>query len=367
MTDLAVRELSKSFGRTRALDGVSLEVADGEFFVILGPTNAGKSTLLKTIAGLLRPEAGSVHIGGRPANDLPPRERGVSLLFQNIALFPNMNGFDNIAFPLRAAGNDESAVRERVQEVAATLKVEHLLQRPPRTFSGGEQQRVAIGRAIAQPCDLLLLDEPLSNLDARIRIALRLEFKKLHTERRQTIVYVTHDQVEAMSLSSRVGVLDHGRFHQVAPPDEIYQRPANRFVAGFVGMPPMNILEAELHSANGRCTLSGPGYRVDAPGLVEMAREKLPERLGYGVRAEEIVVAPGASPQAPVAAEIGWIEHLGARRVLDLRVDGSVIKAVVPRSYAAASGDVAWFGFAPKPFRLLDRDSGRFLREPPAR
>lgn len=363
MSVLAVHELNKRFGEVRALDGVSFEVADGEFFVILGPTNAGKSTLLKTVAGLYRPDGGSLSLNGRPAEGLKPGERDLSLLFQNIALFPDMSGFDNIGFALRVAGVDASTMKTRVHEVARLLKVDHLLGRYPRTFSGGEQQRVAIGRAVARRSGLLMLDEPLSNLDARIRIALRLEFKKLHTELGQTMLYVTHDQVEAMSLSNRIGVLDRGRFHQIGTPDDIYQRPANEFVARFIGMPPMNILDVELNGANGAARLTGAGFSVAATGIERLARLDASRRLGLGVRAEEIRVAPHSSAETPFAAETLWVEHLGARRILDLRLGGATVKASVARGYPGRAGELSYIGFEAQAHRLLDRDTGRFLRD----
>ena len=363
MSTLQVRELAKHFGAVRALDGVSFEVGEGEFFVILGPTNAGKSTLLKTIAGLYRPDAGGLWLDGRRADGLAPGERNLSLLFQNIALFPDMSGFQNIGFALRVARVDPATTAERVREVARMLKVDHLLDRYPRTYSGGEQQRVAIGRAIALRSGLLMLDEPLSNLDARIRIALRLEFKTLHTELGQTMLYVTHDQVEAMSLSNRIGVLDHGRFHQIGTPQAIYQRPANEFVARFIGTPPMNILEAELTGADGRVRVQGPGYSAAADGFERLHGAQPGSRFGLGVRAEEIAVEPDSSERTPFPADILWVEHLGARRILDLRLGGATVKASVSRGYPGRPGDIAHIGFRAQPHRLLDRETGRFMHQ----
>ncbi|MEX2298704.1 MAG: ABC transporter ATP-binding protein [Dongiaceae bacterium] len=267
MSWLDVEHLSKSFGEdTLALDDVSFALEKGEFFCIVGPTNAGKSTLLKTIAGLYRPDRGRIHVQGRDVTMLQPKDRQLSLLFQNIALFPTLTGFENIAFPLRTVGMPAADVTRRVAEVAEMLKVPHLLDRLPRTFSGGEQQRVAIGRAIALSSRVLMLDEPLTNLDARIRIALRIEFKALHRDTGQTMLYVTHDQVEAMSLSDRIVVLNQGRLQQIGTPDEVYHRPANRFVAQFVGTPPMNIVPAELTEREGRPILTGAGFEADIEG-----------------------------------------------------------------------------------------------------
>jgi multiple sugar transport system ATP-binding protein len=367
MSGLAVAGLAKRFGKVVALDGVELDVRPGELFVILGPTNAGKSTLLKAIAGLVRPEAGSIALDGRRLDELPPRERNLSLLFQNNALFPTLTAFENLAFPLRAVGTPIDEIGRRVAEVAALLKVEHLLDRHPRTFSGGEQQRVAIGRAIIRPGALLMLDEPLANLDARLRIALRLAFKRMHAAGGQTMLYVTHDQVEAMSLADRIGVLDQGRFRQIGPPAEIYQRPATAFVARFVGAQPMNLLPATLEGGAGDVpVLAGAGFRVAMPAARALAPAARPRALAIGVRAEEIAVAPCETAATPFAARTVWSEHLGARRVLDLRLGDSLLKALVPRGFHAAPDQPVWIGFAPQPHRLLDRDSGRFLAPPAA-
>jgi ABC-type sugar transport system ATPase subunit len=363
MTALALHGLSKSFEQVRALDDVTCEVADGEFFCVVGPTNAGKSTLLKTIAGLYKPDAGRIDICGRDVTAEQPKDRRVSLLFQNIALFPTLTGYENIAFPLRTVKVPETEVATRVREVAALLKVEHLLERLPKTFSGGEQQRVAIGRAIARASDLLMLDEPLTNLDARIRIALRIEFKKLQKESGQSVIYVTHDQVEAMSLSDRIAVLHQGRFQQIGTPDDIYHRPANRFVARFIGTPPMNLMEAELISQADDPVLVASGFRLAVPALRGLAcYDSLPRRLALGVRPEEVRVGPSESAKTPLAGEVFWIERLGSKSVLDARLGDATIKAVVGPDHAVSREGPAWFGFDPKPHYLLDLQSEEFFR-----
>ena len=364
MSALEIIGLGKRFDRVEALAEVSFTVAEGEFFCVLGPTNAGKSTLLKTIAGLHRPSAGAVLIEGRDVTAWEPKDRRLSLLFQNIALFPTMTGFENIAFPLRTHKVAEAEIEARVQRVAETLGIEHVLDRLPRTFSGGEQQRVAIGRAIIEPGRLLLLDEPLSNLDARIRIALRIAFKTLHRDTGQTILYVTHDQVEAMSLSDRIAVLREGRFQQIGSPDEVYQRPANRFVARFIGTPPMNLVEARLEGAGGdAAVLVGDGFLAPIAGLAGLAAGgRLPQEIGLGLRPEEIAVSAVKTPATPFAAEVTWVERLGGKTVLDLALGGASLKAVVrPDHPVSAEGD-AWLGFTPRADRLLDRESGIFFK-----
>jgi ABC-type sugar transport system ATPase subunit len=364
MSWLEIEHLSKSFGEdTLALDDVSFALEKGEFFCIVGPTNAGKSTLLKTIAGLYRPDRGRIRVEGQDVTTLQPKDRQLSLLFQNIALFPTLTGFENIAFPLRTAGLPAADVTRRVTEVAEMLKVPHLLDRVPRTFSGGEQQRVAIGRAIALGSRVLMLDEPLTNLDARIRIALRIEFKALHRDTGQTMLYVTHDQVEAMSMSDRIAVLNQGRLQQIGTPDEVYQRPANRFVAQFVGTPPMNIVPAELTERDGHSRLTGAGFEADIGGLEALGmRSKLPRRIAFGIRPEAITVAPSRSADAAIAATVIWIERLGSRHVLDVRLGDIVVRASVRPDHPVAQEGPVWLGLRPRAEHLLDPATGLFFR-----
>jgi len=363
MSWLAVENLRKTFDENvTALDNISFEMDKGEFFCVVGPTNAGKSTLLKVIAGLHRPEAGRVSLSGVDVTKLEPKDRRVSLLFQNIALFPTSTGFDNIAFPLRIAGINETEIAERVEHVADLLKVSHILGRHPRTFSGGEQQRVAIGRAIAHPSHVLMLDEPLTNLDARIRIALRIEFKALHRDTGQSMLYVTHDQVEAMSLSDRIAVLHEGKFQQVGTPDEIYHRPANRFVAQFMGLPPMNILDGELTSSDDMMRIAGEGFNVPLENLNQLNQAMtLPRALSFGVRPETIEASPEKSNKAGIPGNVIWIERLGAKHVLDVQLGKALIKVVVRPDHPIQSEGPAWFGFTPRPEHLLDRKSGVFF------
>lgn len=363
MSALTVAALTKRFGAVSALDDVSFEIADGEFFCILGPTNAGKSTLLKTVAGLHNPDSGRIAVAGRGVDGLAPKDRNVSLLFQNVALFPTLTGRDNIAFPLRAAGVAETEVEHRVLEVARLLNVQHILARYPRTFSGGERQRIAIGRAIARKADLLMLDEPLSNLDARIRTTLRIEFKKLHRELRQAVLYVTHDQVEAMSLSDRIAVIDAGRLQQIGTPDDVYHRPANRFVARSVGTPPMNLLDAAVVQRRDVPTLVGDGFEIALPSLASLTDfPRLPRLLAMGVRPEDVRVAPEPAAHAPFAGEVVRVEHLGPKRVLDMKLGHAVLKAVVPQHHAVRAAGPAWLGFEPLPHHVMGRDSGLFFR-----
>lgn len=360
---LTVSELSKRFGKVEALRDLSFEVDQGEFFCIVGPTNAGKSTLLHAIAGLHSPERGRVLMHGRDVTQVEPRHRRVSLQFQNVALFPSLTGYENIAFPLRTAGTDQHEIDSRVGWAAELLGIDHILDRYPRTFSGGEQQRVAIGRALVHPSDLLMLDEPLTNLDARIRISLRVAFKQLHQETGRTVLYVTHDQVEAMSMSDRIAVLNEGRIQQIGSPDEIYHRPVNRFVARFIGTPPMNILSGELTREGDRPVVVGDGFRVPIDGLDEHEGTKdLSRRVGVGVRAEDVTVNGQKSTETPFRGDVYWIEHLGSKSILDVRLGREEMKVVVPPQRDHDHRGEIWLGFRAGPEQLLDLDRDCFIR-----
>ncbi|HEX7004065.1 MAG TPA: ABC transporter ATP-binding protein [Trueperaceae bacterium] len=243
MAVLEVRNLSTHFGGVKAVDGVDLKVADGEFLVLLGASGSGKTTLMRTIAGLERPTEGEVLIGGEPVNHLGPNARNVAMVFQSYALYPHKSAFRNISFPLEAVGMGSAQIRERVEWAANLFGIGHLLDRKPRALSGGEKQRVALARAMVREPNLFLLDEPLSNLDAKLRHLARHELKKLHGQTGVTTIYVTHDQVEAMGLGERVAVMNHGKIEQIGTPSDIYREPANTFVAEFMGAPAMNLVE----------------------------------------------------------------------------------------------------------------------------
>ena len=362
MPQLELAGIYVSYGDVEALKGVDLRIEPGEFFTIVGPTNAGKSSLLKTIGGLIRPVSGTVWLMDKDVTGLSPRDRNVSLLFQNIALFPTLTGFENIAFPLRVSGLSDEAIDRRVIELGKLLRVDHVLQRLPRTFSGGEQQRVAIGRAIAGQSDLLMLDEPLTNLDARIRIALRVEFKSIHRALGQTVLYVTHDPVEAMSLSDRIAVLNDGRFEQVGTPDEIYHRPATRFVAEFFGMPPMNIVRGRVADDAGTLHYQvGDGSIPLSEDIGVNGFNGRADELVVGVRPENVRVSVERTVETPLALQVLWVERYGSHSVLDLRLGDTVLRARIAPNHPAAAAEQVWIGFEIRRQNLLDSRTNRFL------
>ena len=362
MAWLEINNLQKTFpGGAVALETVSLSVDKGEFFTIVGPTNAGKSTLLKLVGGVERADRGRIWLAGCDVTWQQPRRRKVSLLFQNIALFPNRTGFENLAFPMRVAGVSADIIQWRVHEVADILKISHVLDRLPRTFSGGEQQRVAIGRAIVHECDLLMLDEPLTNLDARIRVALRLEFKKLHQQTGQTLLYVTHDQVEAMSMSDRIGVLNRGRFEQIGTPEEIYRRPVSEFVARFVGAPPMNILDCTIMESDGQLKAQGEGFEATIHGHPKIDGTLL-SRAAVGIRPETIRVSFNPDDNLPNRAHVLWVERLGPFHILDVRLGRQVLKVRTRADHPVNVEGPIWCGLEAKAEHILDRNTGLFVK-----
>jgi ABC-type sugar transport system ATPase subunit len=361
VSSLAVRGIGKRFGKIQALEGVDLEIADGEFVTLLGPTNAGKTTLLKIVAGLHADHAGRVLIGGHDVTTADPARRRVSMVFQNLVLFPDRSGFENFAFALRQARVSQNIVERRVREVAEMLRVGHVLDRLPRTYSGGEAQRVAIGRAIAHTADVLLLDEPLTNLDARIRLDLRTEFRRLHRTLGQTILYVTHDQVEALSLSDRIALIDGGRLHQVAAPRSLYERPLSQFAASFVGTPPMNFLAGRLTHENGVALVRGSDFAIPVGGEFNFGGEELD--LSLGVRPEDFDVALSHSKLTPFSARLVRRQYLGDHVILELLLGGASINVVVPPSFRGADTEDArlWIGFMPGRIHLFRQDGSAAL------
>jgi multiple sugar transport system ATP-binding protein len=316
MAQLSLKDIRKSFGAVDIIKGIDLEIADKEFCVFVGPSGCGKSTLLRLIAGLEEITAGDLHIDGILVNDIPPDERGLAMVFQTYALYPHMTVRDNMDFALRLAGVSKQERRAKVDTVAGLLQLGHLLDRRPKQLSGGQRQRVAIGRAMVRQPKVFLFDEPLSNLDAALRVQMRIELARLHEELGVTMVYVTHDQVEAMTLADKIVVLRDGLVEQVGSPLELYHHPHNRFVAGFIGSPTMNFIEVTVQSA------TEAGISVELPGgtlltvPASTAQVARGEKLAFGVRPEHI--KPAAS--GPLSGEVMVVERLGGHTFLYVQV-----------------------------------------------
>jgi ABC-type sugar transport system ATPase subunit len=336
MSGLEVREVSKSFGGNSILEQISFEVGEGEFCVILGPSGCGKSTLLRVVAGLEAATSGTLALGDKTVDGLPPRERDVAFVFQNYALYPHMSAFDNIAFALRIRRLPETEVRPKVLDVARLLDIEGLLDRRPQELSGGERQRVALGRAIVRQPKIFLFDEPLSNLDASLRASMRIELARLHERLRATILYVTHDQSEAMILGEKIIVLNHGKIQQLGSPSSIYKRPANTFVAGFVGSPPMNFIEGKLD--NGAAVLQGAGFSINLKTLLSRSfSEYANQPLTVGIRPEDLHQT--VADRALIQGEVDIVEYLGSDGYVHLRREGLEIVARAPSDFSAHRGE----------------------------
>jgi len=338
MASLSIDKLSKSFGRTRVLDDISFSVADGEFCVLLGPSGCGKSTLLRIIAGLESASAGAVAIAGAPVGHLAPGERDIAFVFQNYALYPHMTVFDNMAFSLLLRGVAKKEISDRVAEAARLLEIDNLLARKPQQLSGGQRQRVALGRAIVRRPKIFLFDEPLSNLDATLRATMRVELAKLHERMGATMLYVTHDQAEAMTLGDSIIVLHHGAVQQRGAPAEIYHRPANTFVAGFVGNPRMNLIDGVVDA--GGATFRSHGLAIDLSRLIAAADATAlrGKDITLGIRPEHLM--PAAATDAIITGIVDLVEDLGSDRFV--HVDSCGIKIVArssgPESFRRGDG-----------------------------
>src|SRR5262249_45864133 len=315
-----------------ALTDVSLEIGDGEFFAVLGPPGAGKTTLLRTIVGLEQPDAGDIYADGERITDVYPGDRDIAIMFQNLALFPDKTVFGNLAFPLRQAKRPKDEIRRRVRETAEMLHIEQLLDRKPAKLSGGERQRVALGRALVRDPRAFLFDEPLSALDALLRLEMRAELKHLQRDLGRTLVYVTHDQVEAMSMPDRVAVLREGVVQQVDTPEDVYHRPANRFVATVVGSPPMNFIPCTVGGRNGALQLTHDLFELEVKARGLALGDTLAEgsECLLGVRPEDVRV--GAAGDAAFGATVYTSEPLGGETVVDLQLGHTLVKALAPPS-----------------------------------
>jgi multiple sugar transport system ATP-binding protein len=342
MSGIAFERVAKAYdGGQPVVHGFDLEVGRGEFVVFVGPSGCGKSTLLRMVAGLETVSGGTIRIEGRVVNELPPRERDIAMVFQDYALYPHKSVYDNLAFGLRVRGHPKAEIEQRVRDAAQILRIDHLLERRPRALSGGQRQRVAMGRAIVRQPKAFLFDEPLSNLDAQLRSEMRTEIKKLHQRIGATTIYVTHDQVEAMTLAGRIVVLSAGRLMQVGTPEDIYDRPASRFVAGFTGSPPMNFLPARLARAGqaAAIVLDAGAARLPFPesrSVASRAGDGL--EVSFGIRPEDIGLRKKGEDDQPLEARVVVVEPLGAETLVTLACAGGEVVARVGPGEALAPG-----------------------------
>ena len=360
MAAVDLQGVTKSYdGKAIVIHGIDLDIRHGEFVVFVGPSGCGKSTLLRMIAGLEPISSGEVRIEGRRVNELPPRHRDIAMVFQDYALYPHKTLFDNMAFGLRLRKTPEAEIQRRVMDAARLLRIDHLLDRRPAALSGGQRQRVAIGRAIVREPKVFLFDEPLSNLDAQLRNEMRSEIKRLHQRLGATIIYVTHDQVEAMTLADRIAVLQGGHKMQYDTPDAIYNRPAALFVAGFTGAPAMNLCDCTwVHDHGGQADLGGVRVAV-LPELA--ARAATTATLKFGVRPENIALAPVTPQDQAVPAEVQLLEPLGAETLVTFRIGRADMVARCPASFRERPGTAVTAYLRAPQLHLFDAASGMAL------
>jgi len=351
MAAVGIRGVRKSFGGTAVLHGVDLDIADGEFCVLVGPSGCGKSTLLRMVAGLENVTAGEIAIGGRVVNDVPPKDRDIAMVFQNYALYPHMTVRENMAFSLRLAKAPAGVVEAEVGRASRILGLEALLDRYPRQLSGGQRQRVAMGRAIVRHPQVFLFDEPLSNLDAKLRVGMRGEIKDLHQRLRTTTIYVTHDQIEAMTMADRIVVMQGGRVEQVGTPLELYDRPANLFVAGFIGSPAMNLLRGRVQGGTFR-----PEDGADGIGLPLPAGAAEGQPVVYGIRPEHLRLT-----DAGVPITVQLVEPTGAETMVTARMGGSTLVGAFRERVPARVGDTLRVMPDPSLAHLFNGETGARL------
>ena len=369
MADIQIIDAEKRFGGNHVIRKLNLHIQHGEFVVLLGPSGCGKTTTLRALAGLESIDSGEIRIGGRRVDQLPPQQRDTAFVFQLYSLYPHLSAFDNIAFPLRAANMPELQVKQRVAEVAKVLRIEHLLKKRPSALAGGDMQRVTIGRALVRRPEAMLMDEPIGALDAKLREEMRAELRRLHLENDSTTVYVTHDQVEAMSMADKIGVMHDGVLQQYDSPTRVYDEPANLFVAQFVGSPIMNVVDCQ-------CEVSASGTTMRLDGMAaplvlgERAAARLRQtsspELALGIRPEAITVARVASAGA-VAAQVHLIEPMGAYDIVDMKVgttlgEGATLRARTASQFVQRQGEPVWITLDDARTHFFDKRSGLALR-----
>ena len=353
MASVAIRDVRKSFGATGVIHGVNISIDDGEFVVLVGPSGCGKSTLLRMIAGLENITGGEISIGGRVVNKVPPKERDVAMVFQNYALYPHMTVAANMAFSMKLRGAPQSEIDTRVNRAAEILGLSPLLGRFPRQLSGGQRQRVAMGRAIVRDPQVFLFDEPLSNLDAKLRVQMRTEIKELHQRLKTTTVYVTHDQIEAMTMADKIVVMHDGRVEQIGTPLELYDTPANQFVAGFIGSPAMNFLKGKV-KANGSAAFEGPnGVKLPLASAPAAGNER---PAIYGIRPEHFTIADDGAE-----AEIVVVDPTGSETQVFAKLGGEEVVAVFRERHQFKPGDKIRLKPDPRLVHLFDETTGKRL------
>ena len=358
--------ITKRFDQTVAVSDFNLEVADNEFVVLVGPSGCGKSTTLRMVAGLEEITEGTIYIGDRLVNHIAPKDRNIAMVFQNYALYPHMDVYTNMAFALRRQKFPKDEIDRRVKEAAAILGIQELLTRKPKQLSGGERQRVAVGRAIVRKPEVFLFDEPLSNLDAKLRLHMRIEITKLHNRLEATMIYVTHDQVEAMTMGDRIVVMKDGVVQQIGTPMEIYEIPSNIFVAGFVGSPSMNFLDARITQDDGRLFIDAKGFRVRIPdGRCPMCHDLVGKEVVFGIRPEHVqdrMYCIDPVSDNCFMAHVDFVEPMGSEMILYLGMgETSLVAKVNPKTSARKDSDIGVHIDMDR-VHIFDKETGRIIQ-----
>ncbi|MDN5301190.1 MAG: inositol-phosphate transport system ATP-binding protein [Thermoanaerobacteraceae bacterium] len=360
--EVKMRNVTKQFGNFIAVDNLNLNIRDGEFIALLGPSGCGKTTTLLMLAGLYKPDAGDIAFDNRIMNNILPKDRNIGMCFQSYALYPHMTVVENIAFPLKLRRTPKDEIDKKVKEIASRFHLDHLLQRFPGQISGGQQQRVALARALVKEPGMLLLDEPLSNLDSGLRISMRAEIKKLQKELGITTVFVTHDQTEALSMCDRIAVMNKGKLQDFGTPEDLYMRPKNLFIAGFIGNPPMNFLEVSYIRENNKVVLKEEYFEISLPQNVERnyVKKQSGDKVILGIRPENMTL--GDEEPNTIKGEIYVVEPLGRDKLVDIIIGKNRIKIIAPQNYKGNMGDRVIVHIDLENIHLFDSIDGKSMR-----
>ena len=355
--EVIIENLEKQFGNVPAVEKLNLDIKDGEFVAFLGPSGCGKTTTLLMLAGIYRPSGGKIKFGGRVVNQMPPRDRNIGMVFQSYALYPHMTVYNNIAYPLKLKNFPKAIQDEQVRRIANTMGIGDLLDRRPGQLSGGQQQRVALGRALVKEPDILLFDEPLSNLDARLRLVMRGEIKHLQKRFGITSIYVTHDQVEALTMADRIAVMNAGKLQAFDTPEDLYNRPKTMFIAGFVGNPPMNFIEVDLIEDSGRYIAQNDALALDVPNHYGKKALQQASHVTMGIRPEDVILTNDGN----IKGSVFVVEPMGRDDMLDVRIGNHSLMVLVDPKLHIRAGDLVKLKFNLENIQFFDKESGRSL------
>jgi multiple sugar transport system ATP-binding protein len=361
MSKIRMENVSKQFSHGQSYCNIydfNFEIQDGEFFCLVGPTSSGKTTTLRLIAGLEKPDRGHIHIDDLEVSEVPPSRRQIAMLFETLALYPNRNGFGNLASPLQVKKMPKIEIESRVGNVAKLLKIEHLLDRTPETYSGGEKQRMALGRILVQRARAYLLDEPLGGLDARLRVSMRSELKRLQRELGQTMIFVSHDQEEVMSLGTRIGVLKEGKIQQIGTPSDLYLHPFNCCVAKSIGKPMMNFYECTLQQEAGKVFALHPCFKIDLEERLKKAQKQpREEKVVLGIRPEDIEIKADKQIEEDIEAKVFISEPLGSKAIVDLKMGNESIRALISSGRLFELNEAKWLRFNREKIHIFEKGS----------